>query len=648
MKRLLLTAAALLGAPALAQDGMIVAQDGDWPLYARDYSGQRFSPLDDITPENVGQLEQAWTYRLRPSGGGMILAGSVPVVVDGVMYMPLGDAVVALEAHTGRELWRHAVQGATVRRSVTWWPGADGIGPRLFYSTGNALVALDAETGAPDASFGTGGIAQFDGAPYSYPPSILGNTLVIGALTPEVSEGPLGNMRAFDARTGTKKWEFNTIPQPGEIGHESWLDDGWKDRPGANMWVWYATADPALGMIYVTLGSPGPNYWGGDRPGSNLFANSVLALDAETGEYRWHFQTIHHDLWDWDLPAPPVLVDLEVDGETVPALAETGKPGLMYILDRRTGEPVHGVNEMLVAAADVPGEWYSPTQPIPVKPAPLSRMWWDPTDVVTAEDTSADHAQSCRNLLASYGGTFFNSGPFTPFFLHEDGDEPRASINLPHNGGSNWGGSAVDPRTGYIYVNTSESGSIGWIEKRDPDGDYGRGTAGSDQPYDRGSLTGPGAYASFSAPFVSETGERTILPCIRPPWGRLIAVDGHTGDIAWATPLGTTPELDEGKRDTGANNTFGGPTVTAGGLVFMGATSDGIFRAFDAETGEMVWSEQLQYPALSVPVSYRGADGRQYVAIYATGSAFGPPVRGENGRPANNESLIVWALPEKE
>ncbi len=618
----------------------------DWPRYARDLGGTRFSPLDDINTGNVQSLDEAWSFRLRPDGGAALLGGTAPIVVDGVMYVPLGTAVVALEAHTGREIWRHAVEGGLVRRAVTYWPGDGQLQPRIFYGTGPGMTALSAATGEVDTAFGDNGSITYEGTPYSYPPTLFKNVLLIGANTPEDPKGPSGNSRAYDARTGEKLWEFNSIPRPGEVGHESWLDEGWDGTSGVNMWIWYATGDPDTDTIYMTLGSPSPNYYGGERPGNNLFGNSIVALDAQTGAYKWHFQTIHHDLWDWDLPAPPVLFDVTVDGKTIPALAETGKPGLMYILNRETGEPIHGVNEQRVAIADVPGEWYAETQPIPVKPEPLSRMHWNPSDVVTAEDTNAEHAAACRALLDSYGGTFFNSGPFTPFFLHEEGDEPRASINLPHNGGSNWGGSAASP-DGIVFVNTSESGSIGWIEKRDPKGDYGRGTATSNQLYDRGSLAGPGAYSSFSASFKTEDGRNVNLPCIRPPWGRLIAVNGNTGDILWASPLGTTPELGEGKQNTGANNTFGGPIVTAGGLVFIGATSDRFFRAFDARSGEILWQKQLQYAPLTVPITYRGKDGRQYVAVMASGSSMaGPAARGPDNRPLNQEALVAFALPD--
>ncbi|MCL6252000.1 PQQ-binding-like beta-propeller repeat protein [Altererythrobacter sp. KTW20L] len=644
-------ALAVVGALAGAAGGTASAQvpgeqPADWPRYARDDWGTRFSPLDQIDTGNVGQLEQAWNMVLRPDGGGGLLGGTVPIVVDGVMYLPLGNGVVALQAHTGRELWRHVPEGGgLIRRAVSWWPGEGANGPRLFYSFGTGLRALDPATGQVDTSFGTNGETLFDGAPYGYPPSIFGNVMVIGASVGEMPRGTPGNTRAYDARTGAKLWEFNSVPQPGEVGHETWLDDGWDGRSGTNMWIWYTTADPATDTVYITLGSPSPNYYGGDRPGDNLFGNSIVALDMQTGAYKWHFQTIHHDLWDWDLPAPPVLFDAVVDGVTIPALSETGKPGLMYILNRETGEPIHGINEMLVAPGDVPGEWYSPTQPIPVLPKPLSRMWWTTDDVVTAEDTTPEHAQACRALLDSYGGRFFNAGPFTPFFLHKPGDPPRASINMPHNGGSNWGGSAADPRSGIIYINTTESGAIGWVEERDPEGDYGRGTAASNQRYDRGSLAGPGAYSSFSASYQTDDGQRVNLPCIRPPWGRLHAVDGNSGEILWSSILGTTPQLPEGRQDTGSNNTFGGPIATAGGLLFIGATNDAVLRAFDAASGAELWGATLPYAAQTVPITYQGSDGRQYVAVVAAGApATGAP-RDENNRPLNGEALITFALP---
>ena len=643
----LLIAAIALPVAAPAQQPYNVASPADWPRYARDLEGTRFSPLDQIDTENVDGLEQAWSFRLRPEGGAGLLGGTVPIVIDGIMYLPLGNAVVALEAHTGREIWRHKVANGLVRRANSSPPGEGEVGPRLFYSTGSALVALDPATGEIDTSYGTDGSSEIEGTPYPYPPSIYGNVMVVGANNPEDSFGPSGDSRAYDARTGEKLWQFHTVPHPGEVGHETWLDGRTEGRSGNNMWIWYTTADPATDTIYMTIGGPSPNYYGGDRPGDNLFGNSIVAVDATTGAYKWHFQTIHHDLWDWDLPAPPVLVDVTVDGKTIPALAETGKPGFMYILDRRTGEPVHGVIERPVAAADVPGEWYSPTQPVPVKPEQLNRGFWDKSDVVTAADTTPEHVAACHALLDSYGGNFYNAGSFTPFFLKKEvNGKPFSSINLPHNGGSVWGGSAADPRSGVVFVNTSESGSIGWIEKRDPNGNYGRGTDTSTQPYDRGSLIGPGAYSSFSASFSGPDGREVTLPCIRPPWGRLLAVDAGSGEILWASRLGITEDLPEGKRETGSNNGFGGPIATAGGLVFIGATSDRYFRAFDARTGKVLWQQQLDYAALTIPVTYRGKDGRQYVAVLASGSSLAPAARTDAGRPANREALVAFALPE--
>ena len=633
--------AALMASTAHAQSGPATIAPGDWPRYTRDPGGTRFSPLNQINTGNVAKLAPAWSFRVRPDGGGGIVSSATPIVVDGLLYLPIGDSVVALEPETGKEIWRHAVTGGVVRRAVSYWPGDQDHPARIFFSDGKNLTALNAKTGELDPGFGAAGAVDL-GVPYNGPPTVYKDVLIVGANVNEMSVGDPGDTRAFDARTGAKLWTFHTVPRPGETGHETWLDDGWDARSGTNVWVWYMTLDEKTGTLYMPVGGPSPNYYGGDRPGANLFGNSVVAVDALTGKLKWYFQTIHHDLWDSDLPAPPTLVDIDVNGKKVRALAETGKAAFMYILDRDTGKPVFGVKETPVPHADVPGEWYSPTQPIPVTPQRLVRSDWTAADIVTAADTNAPHAAACRELLQKYGGTFYNGGPFTPFFLHEDGGPVKASLRISTNGGANWGGTAADPRTGYVFVNTSEGGAIGFIEKRKAGADYGRGTQGSTQLYDRASLSGPGAYTSFSASFKDATGRSVTLPCIRPPWGRLIAVNANTGKIAWTTRLGVTDDLPPGQQDTGRYNELGGPIVTAGGLVFIGGSDDRRFRAFNSRTGKELWTAKLDYSAQDVPITYRGRDGRQYVAVVAAGAS-GPHAPGL--KPANNESLIAFALP---
>jgi quinoprotein glucose dehydrogenase len=633
--------AASLATSAHAQPGRSGIDPGDWPRFTRDPGGTRYSPLTQINAGNVSRLAPAWTFRVRPEGGGGAVSETTPIAIGGVLYLPIGDAVVALQAESGKEVWRHPVTEGSVRRLVSYWPGDKEHRPRIFYSNGDNLVALDAGSGQVVPGFGQDGQVHLD-VPYFSPPTIWRNVLIIGANVAEMPRGPSGDTRAFDAVTGKMLWRFHTVAQPGEPGHETWLDDGWRGRSGTNVWVWYMTLDVKTGVLYMSVGGPSPNYYGGDRPGANLFGNSIVAVDAQNGKLKWWFQTIHHDLWDSDLPAPPTLVDIKVAGKTIPALAETGKAAFMYILDRRTGKPVFGVDEEPVAHADVPGEWYSPTQPYPRKPQRLVRETWTAADIVTPEDTNAAHAAACRELLAKYGGSFFNAGAFTPFFLHEEGGPVKASIRIPSNGGSNWGGTAADPTKGWVFVNTSEQAAIGFIEKRKAGLDYGRGTAGSDQLYDRASLSGPGAYTGFNASFKDESGRQVSLPCIRPPWGRLFAIDANTGEIAWQTRLGVSDDLPEGKQDTGRYNELGGPIVTAGGLVFIGGTDDHRFRAFEAGTGKELWTYKLEYNAQSVPITYRGKDGRQYVAVVAAGGA---GAKGPDGKPDNNQALIAFALP---
>ena len=616
------------------------AADGDWPMYGRDLAGTKFSPLKQVNADNVARLQPAWTLTLvdRPQGQGRGrgVAGPpqpsnpevTPIVVNGVMYLlSAGNTITALDAATGQRIWQHSIDGESTGRGVAFWPG-DRNNPERILFTASApkdsksarLMALDAATGKPSEGFGTNGIVDI-GVAWNGVPMIVKNLIVLGATVGEVPDGPSGDTRAYDARDGKKLWDFHTVPRPGELGHETWLDEGWKQRSGVNIWGWYMTVDEARNILYMPVGGPAANYWGGDRPGSNLFANSMVAVDATTGKYKWHFQTVHHDLWDSDMPSPPTLVDIRQGGRTVPALASVGKTGYMFILNRETGKPIFGVEERPVPKGDVPGEWYSPTQPFPVKPPALTRVdFVKERDMVRPEDTSADHVKACQELWDKSGG-FYNAGPFTPFMFHEEGTPPKSAIQFPGGtGGVNWGGPAADPSTGLVYVNAHDTSLVGWIEKVRPGQNYGRGTEGSKQPYDRGSVNGAGPYFTFSAPMRDENGKVIAnLPCQRPPWARLVAVNANTGDIAWQVPLGTTDALPEGKKNTGGSGSAG-PIVTGGGLVIVAATNDRRIRAFDSKNGKELWSAQLPAQGNANPITYTGKNGKQYVAIVATDS----------------------------
>ena len=612
-----LAAAAAAAAPA----------DGDWPMYGRDFAGTRFSPLTDIDAANVDQLALAWSVPVAraaddksdaPGDNGNPQA--TPIVIAGVMYLPArGNEVLALDAATGEVRWRATLPAplATTARGVAYWPGERDLPARILLTAGPTLVALDARTGKAVAGFGRDGVVQI-AVPWNGVPTIYKNIAILGATTGEVQLAEPGDTRAFDVRTGAHVWDFHTVPLPGERGHDTWLDNGWRNRSGVNVWAWSMTLDEARGVLYMPVAGPAANYFGGDRPGDDLYGNSIVAVDAATGKYRWHFQTVHHDLWDSDLPNPPVLVDIVQAGKRVPALASVGKTGWMFILNRETGKPVFGVEERPVPKADVPGEWYAPTQPFPVKPPALARVAFDKArDLVRPGDTSAQHAAACEALWDRSGG-FYNAGPFTPFSFHREGDPPKSTIQLPGGtGGVNWGGAAADPSTGLLYVNAHDTSLVGWVEVKKPGKNYGRGTQGATTPYDRGSVDGAGPYFSFSAPLKDDDGKvLATLPCTRPPWSRLVAVDANTGEIAWQSTLGTTDALPEGRRLTGGSGSAG-PTVTAGGVVLVGATNDRRFRAFDAKTGRELWAVKLDEQANANPMTYRGSDGKQYVAVVA-------------------------------
>lgn len=601
----------------------------DWPMYSRDLTSARFSPLKQITTANVSKLKQVWTYRPaaplptpdadakgkgkgKGKGGGApaVNAQATPIVVAGVMYIPVGNRVVALDADTGKELWTHQVPGTVTSRSVAFWPG-DGTNPaRVLVNEGTHMHALNAATGNVDPGFGKEGVVDIEitwgGAPYIYK-----NLVIIGNNNGEVSSGPNalpGDTKVYDARTGAELWRFKTIAQPGDPNHSTWLDDGWKTRSGVNPWGWYFTVDEQRDLLFMTFGSPAGNYYGGDRPGANLYANSIVAVNATSGKYVWHFQLVHHDLWDTDLPAAPSLFDVKKDGKTIPALAVISKNALMFILNRETGEPIHGVEERPVPRGDVPGEWYSPTQPFPVKPKPLARNSFNKADdFIRASDTTPEHVKACEDLWERAGG-YINLGPFTPFGFHEAGTPPKSYLQFPGNGGPNWGGTSADPTLGYVFVATHDAALSGWIEKKVDGGNYGALTQGSPLPLDRASITGPGPYSGFTA---------GGYPCQRPPWGRLFAVNANTGDVAWEVVLGINERLPEGKQKVGSVGSAG-PTSTGGGLLFV-PSGDSYFHAFDSKTGKELWSVKLEGSMGANPMSYAGKSGKQYVAGVAGG-----------------------------
>jgi quinoprotein glucose dehydrogenase len=612
-------------------------------MYNRDYASTRYSPLNQINTTNVSQLIRAWSLQLRepninigPASSSEVFQQVTPIVVNGIMYLPAGNRVLAVEPDTGRQIWRFDVKsGLASFRGVAYWPGDEKLPPRIFFTNQRKLVALNAGTGTLDNTFGDNGEIELK-IPYSGVPVVYKNVILMGSnffgpgerhIGPQLETfyGEPGNTHGYDARDGKMLWEFHTIPREGEPGNETWLDGSWKKpRTGNNVWAFSLTVDEERGTLYLPVSSAGANFYGADRPGNNAYSNSTVAIDAMTGKLKWYFQHIHHELWDYNLPSSPSLIDIVKDGKTIPALAQVGKHAYMFILNRETGEPVFGVEERPVARGNAPNEWYSPTQPIPLKPPAIARDSVKLEDLVTAQDTAPEHAQACRELWDRV--KFQNSGPYTPFPLRSEG-APPAVIFPGITGGVNWNGTAVDPALGYIFVNSKDSAGTGWIQ---PNSRYSAETADRELPYVW--VSGP----SFSASAKTADG-RTLgpWPCQKPPWARLIAVNANTGDFAWEVPLGVNETLPEGKRNVGSPGS-GGPIATAGGLVFISGTGDRRFRAFDSRTGKELWAASLDFNATAVPMTY-AKNGKQYVAIVAAS--------GRSTTAQNTESLVVYTLP---
>jgi quinoprotein glucose dehydrogenase len=440
------------------------------------------------------------------------------------------------------------------------------------------------------------------------PPAVFGDVVITGCSNGEgsPSAGAYGDIRGWDAKTGKQLWTFHTVPRPGEAGSETWPPDSWKNRSGTNTWG-FLTIDVKRGIVYVPLGSPTSDFYGADRIGDGLYGNSLVALDARTGEKKWHQQLVHHDLWDYDLAAPPALFDIRRAGRVIPAVAQITKMGLLFVFDRVTGEPVYGIEEQAVPQTEIPGEVTSKTQPFPVKPPPVARNTFRLEEMY---DRSPEHARFCKELFETNHMKI--GGPYTPLPL-----EGNALFFPSTLGGGNWGGVSVDPSLGLLFVNVMNVAQWAHMEKRGSE--YVRKSA-------------YGTYARF-------WNRETYIPCQNPPFGELVAVDLATGDIAWRSVLGRIEALEAiGVRDTGSVN-LGGSIATAGDLVFIGATNDSRFRAFESKTGKLLWETKLEASGHTSPITYMGRDGRQYVALMAEGG--GAFLGG-----GFSNTLVAFALPD--
>ena len=539
------------------------------------------------------------------------------------MYLVGANGIFAIEPETGKEIWRYETTQVALR-GLAYWRGNKTTHPRVFAGVKGGMIALDATNGKPATGFANEGLLDLragvlDGLrdarfTLSSPPTVYKNLIITGSANGEgaPSTGAYGDIRAWDAHTGKLVWTFHTVPRPGEPGHETWPPDAWKNRSGTNAWG-FLTVDMKRGIVYVPLGSPTSDFYGADRHGDNLYGNSLVALEAATGKLKWYQQTVHHDLWDFDPAAAPILFDAVRNGRTVPAVAQITKMGILFAFDRVSGKPLYGMEERPVPQSTVPGEKTAATQPFPLKPPPLSLIEFTKDDIY---DATPEHAAFCRDLFEKNDMRI--SQLYTPLDL--EGNVLMFPSTL---GGGGWGGISHDPKLGYLFTNVNNLGQWGHMEKKlDPR----TGT----ETYVRTSAYG--TYARF-------WNRDTRIPCSKPPFGELVAVDTKTGDIAWRAPLGTVPALEAlGVKNTGTVN-LGGSIATAGGLVFIGATNDSRFRAFESKTGQLLWEQPIDANGHTIPITYLGKDGKQYVAIMASGGGgfFG-------GTPS--DSLMAFALGE--
>lgn len=695
--------------------------DYDWASYLGDDARSHYAPLEQINKTNVAQLEPVWTYRTGDLWDTLrAQIQTNPLIIDGVLYGTSPRiSVFALDATTGEERWRFdptQVAGERgfmelalgVSRGVSYW--TDGNEARILFSAGTHLFALDAETGQLKADFGDGGIVDLRqglGRDVSdlfiastTPGTLYKDLIIMGTRVSEGMDAAPGHIRAYNVQTGEIAWIFHTIPHPGEYGYDTWPEDAWQTLGGANSWAGMSV-DAERGIVFIPTGSASFDFWGGNRPGDNLFATSVLALDAGTGERIWHYQTVRHDIWDRDLPAPPNLVTVTHDGEHIDAVAQVTKHGYVFLFDRETGAPLFPIEERPFPASTLQDEIAAPTQPIPTKPAPFAPHSFTEADVT-------DRTPEARAFVLDSLRTLSPTGTYVPF-------DTRGMVLRPgFDGGAEWGGAATDP-DGILYVNANH---IPWVVQMHevattpdvpPTATLGERTyavycaachgperAGNPQQ-NSPSLLGLGDRFSEeqmrqvirqgrnfmpSFPHLSDTEMDAVVaflleqeepdvapdedmkealaqdapavpyrfggyhrffdpegfPASRMPWGSLHAIDLNTGEYRWSIPLGEDPRLKaQGIENSGTEN-YGGPVVTAGGVLFIAATNDEMFRAFDKDTGDLLWETKLPAGGYATPSTYM-VDGKQYVVIASGGGKMGTP---------SGDTYTAFALPDGE
>lgn len=669
-------------------------ENRDWPVYGGGPENTHYSSLAQINRANVRSLAVAWSFDTEEKGG----LQTSPLIVDGVLYgITPTQKVFALDAASGKVLWRFdsGVKGTQPDRGLAYWSSKSD--RRILVGVMNFLYALDATTGKPIAAFGKGGRIDLreglgrdpetQSVVLTSPGIVYRDLIIVGGRNPETLPAPPGDIRAFDVRSGKRRWSFHTIPHPGEYGYETWPKDAWKYSGAANNWAGMAV-DREKGIVYVPTGSAAFDFYGANRTGDDLFANCLIALKADTGERIWHFQGVRHDIWDRDFPSPPVLLTVQRQGEGIAAVAQTTKQGFVYLFERESGKPLFPIEYRKYPASDVPGEVTAAEQPLPAKPAPFARQF-------LGEDMLTNRTPEAHQWALQHFRTFRSEGQFVPFRVGKD------TVLFPgFDGGAEWGGPAVDPQTAVLYVNANEMAWTGGLAPNTGENSgkgiylsqcgvcHGEKMTGS--PPAMPSLVGVGdrlsgtqiattikdgkgrmpgfpsltddqlsALVEFLGSGQSKelttgeppppgmnfrfTGYNRFLdpdgyPAIAPPWGTLSAIDLNTGEYVWKVNLGEYPELAaRGVKETGTEN-YGGPIVTAGGLLFIGATNyDKKFRAFDKATGELLWETTLPFAGNATPATYM-VNGRQYVVIAAGG--------GKDLKSPSGGTYVAFALPK--